>query len=237
MRIRFRFRWIPFIAAVITVAIGISLGNWQMRRAAQKEAIEHRLSAREQAPPVVLHATDAPEADMEYRRIIAEGEFIQDWPVYLENRPHQNVQGFYLLMPLKIRESDRYVLVARGWFPRDPADRTKLPSIETPRGTVRVEGIAKQHAGQLLQLGEPVPLQRGAIVQNVSIREFAEASGYNMHRFILEQHNDSADGLVRNWPRPSSGIDKHFGYAFQWYALAATAFIFFVVTGFRRGTG
>jgi surfeit locus 1 family protein len=40
---------------------------------------------------------------------------------------------------------------------------------------------------------------------------------------------------VRGWPRPSTGVEKHRGYAFQWYALAGMALVFFVVTGFRRG--
>ena len=31
---------------------------------------------------------------------------------------------------------------------------------------------------------------------------------------------DRDDGLVREWPDPGSGVDKHLGYAFQWYALA-----------------
>jgi surfeit locus 1 family protein len=26
---------------------------------------------------------------------------------------------------------------------------------------------------------------------------------------------------VRNWPAPALDIDRHKGYAFQWYALAA----------------
>jgi cytochrome oxidase assembly protein ShyY1 len=30
-------------------------------------------------------------------------------------------------------------------------------------------------------------------------------------------------------------VEKHQGYAFQWYALAAMAVIFFVVNGCRRG--
>jgi cytochrome oxidase assembly protein ShyY1 len=42
--------------------------------------------------------------------------------------------------------------------------------------------------------------------------------------------------LLRVWPSPSSGIDKHRGYAFQWYALAAMAILFFVITGFRSGS-
>ena len=32
------------------------------------------------------------------------------------------------------------------------------------------------------------------------------------------------DGLVRDWPQPGLDVDKHRGYAFQWYAMAvATA--------------
>jgi surfeit locus 1 family protein len=236
MRITFRFRWIPFIAAMTAVAIGVSLGNWQMRRADQKEAIESKLSAREAAPPVVLNSALQSVDDVEYRRVIAEGEFKQDWPVYLENRPYKGTSGFYLLTPLKIRGSDRYVLVARGWLPRDPANRTKLPQVETPNGTVRIEGLAKRNPGQLLQLGEAVELRPAAIVQNLAVDQFAKASGLAMQPFIIEQMNDTSDGLVRDWPRPSSGMDKHLGYAFQWYALAAMTFLFFIVTGIRRGT-
>lgn len=224
------------IAALIAVTIGVALGNWQMRRADQKEAIEAKLSARETAPPVVLGSAGISTDDIEYRRVIAEGDFVDHWPVYLENRPYNGTPGFYVLMPLKIRGTDRYVLVARGWLPRDSADRAKLPSIETPRGTVRIEGVARRNPGQLLQLGQASELRPGVIAQNLSVEAFAKASGFTMHAFIIEQHADTADGLVRDWPRPSSGIDKHLGYAFQWYALAAAAFIFFVVTGFRRGT-
>ncbi|MGZ3253705.1 MAG: SURF1 family cytochrome oxidase biogenesis protein, partial [Burkholderiaceae bacterium] len=74
----------------------------------------------------------------------------------------------------------------------------------------------------------------GAILQNVDVAEVAAASKLLMQPIVIEQSNDLHDGLVRNWPRPSSGIEKHYGYVVQWYGLAATAFIFFVVTGFRR---
>jgi cytochrome oxidase assembly protein ShyY1 len=46
---------------------------------------------------------------------------------------------------------------------------------------------------------------------------------------------NAGDGLVRDWPAPSLGIERHRGYAVQWYALALMAVIFFVVTGLRRG--
>jgi cytochrome oxidase assembly protein ShyY1 len=76
----------------------------------------------------------------------------------------------------------------------------------------------------------------GAILQNLTVAEFAAASKFTMQPFVIEQSSDTHDGMVRDWPLPSVGIERHLGYAFQWYALALTAFLFFVVTGYRRGT-
>jgi surfeit locus 1 family protein len=235
MPIKFRFRWIPFVTTVLAVVVGISLGQWQMRRAAEKEAIAQKISVRESATPILLDANTQTTNDMEYRHVIVRGEFVREWPVYLENRPHNGEAGFYVLMPLKIEASNMYVLIARGWVKRDITDRTKLPSIPVPAGIVEIEGMAKRNPGKLFQLGNAEPLRPNAIVQNMDIQTFAHAANMPMLPFLIEQSNDTNDGLVRDWPQPSFGMEKNLGYAFQWYALAATAFIFFLVTGFRRG--
>jgi cytochrome oxidase assembly protein ShyY1 len=90
----------------------------------------------------------------------------------------------------------------------------------------------------VLQLGTPAPLKPGAMVQNVDVTDFARASGLKLQPFFVEQlgAGQGADALVRDWPAPMLGIEKHQGYAFQWYALAAMAFLFFAITGFRSGT-
>lgn len=236
MPMKFRFRWIPFVAAMIAAAIGISLGQWQTRRAAEKEEIEARLTARQSAAPVTLGVAPQVLEDVEYRRMLVKGEFVPSWTIYLDNRPYKGIAGFHVLTPMKIVGSDMHVLVARGWIKRDVSDRTRLPRIATPAGIVGIEGVPRSNAGHVLELGNAEPLRPGAIVQNAEIAEFARVSGLKMHPFTIEQWSDIQDGLVRDWPKPSTGIDKHRGYAFQWYALAATAILFFVVTGFRRGT-
>jgi len=236
MPTRFRFRWIPFIAALCAAAVGITLGQWQTRRAHEKESIEARLNQRTAMPALDLSSV-LPDPDaVEYRRVTARGEFMQDWNIWLDNRPHQGIAGFHVLTPFRIAGSDRWVLVARGWVPRDPVERTRLPRVVVPQGSVQLEGVAVRHAGRVLQLGEAPPITAGAIVQNAPIDEVARAAGIRLLPFIVEQSAGTQDGLVRDWPRPSSGADKHRGYAFQWYALAAMALLFFVVTGFRRGT-
>jgi cytochrome oxidase assembly protein ShyY1 len=81
-------------------------------------------------------------------------------------------------------------------------------------------------------------LQPNAIVQNVEVREVAQASGLKLLPFFVEQGGpaEPRDGFARDWPAPSLGIEKHQGYAFQWYALAVMACLFFLITGLRSGT-
>lgn len=236
MRITFRFRFIPFIATVLAVALGLSLGQWQTRRALEKSAIETKLQDRQAAPALVLNNVLPNPAEIEYRRVRVKGEFLREWPIYLDNRSHNGIAGFYLLMPFKMAGSKLHVLVARGWIPRNPAERTKLPPIITPEGTIEIAGTARQSIGRAMQLGELNEPRPHAIVQNLEVADFAASSRLEMQPIVIEQLSDTHDGLVRDWPKPSTGVDKHRGYAFQWYALAAMAFIFFVVTGIRRGT-
>ncbi len=238
MRVRFRFRPIPFIATVLLVTLGIALGNWQQDRAATKAALQARLDARAAEPPLALDPAAAARPLPEYRRVTLRGRFVPGWAIALENRPWHGRSGFHLLMPFKIADSRRHVLVLRGWLPRDPANYGKLPAFATPGGIVTIEGRVLASAGRVMQLGEPAPLEPGAIVQNVDVSGFAAASGLALAPFFVQQ-TDAAlpgEGLVRDWQAPDAGIDKHRGYAFQWYGLALAAFLFYVSTGIRRGT-
>ena len=113
-------------------------------------------------------------------------------------------------------------------------DRERIPEIASPKGVIRIEGRVRASTGKLMQLGEAAVLQPGVIAQNVDVAEFARASKLSLPNFIIEQSSDTADGLVRDWPMPSVGIDKHNAYAFQWFGLSMAAALFFLVTGFKR---
>lgn len=236
MRLSFRFRWVPFIAAALVVAVGVSLGNWQLRRAEQKLVLQQQMLARSEFVPLNANALMPAGAVEEFRRVVAEGEFISTWAVYLDNRPYQGRAGFYLLMPFKLAGSEQSVLVLRGWFPRDATARERLPEIAVPKGVIRLEGRVRASTGKLMQLGEADVMKPGAIAQNIDVADVARASKLSLHTFIIEQTNDTADDLVRDWPTPSVGIDTHKGYAFQWFGLAVVAAVFFLVTGFKRAS-
>ena len=245
MRIRFHFRWIPFVVMLLLVALGVSLAQWQQRRGDEKVARAARLEAGNLAAPLALTAAPLLPADaqaIEYRRVTVTGNFVPAWTVYLDNRPYKGQAGFHVLTPFQIDGSAMHVLVAQGWLPRNNAERTRIPAYATPAGTVTISGIARLNAGHVMELGTAPALAPHAIVQNADIGQLARASGLALQPFLLEQTADPASAAapaasalpVRDWPAPDLGADKHRGYAFQWYALALMAFLFFVFTGFRR---
>ncbi|MEG2900895.1 MAG: SURF1 family protein [Massilia sp.] len=217
--------------------IGILLGNWQQDRAAYKTDLQARQLARAAEPPFNLNATIAASPDLEFRRVRVHGEFVAGWPVLLANRPRGSQSGFYLAMPFKIAGADEHVLVLRGWLPRQ-AEFDKLPTFATPAGPVTLEGRLVLSAGKVMELGDGPPLAPGAAVQNLTPQALAQASGLRLLPFLVQQTLPAtpADLMARDWPLPEAGIDKHRGYAFQWYALAALALLFYVMTGFRRGS-
>lgn len=228
------------MATLVVAAIGVSLGQWQTRRGDEKQSIQERMAARQAAPAINLDgkAAQLDPGQGEYRHVRLQGEFVSDWTTYLDNRPYKGTPGFYVLTPFKIAGSDNAVLIERGWTARDINDRTKVPDLPTPAGVVEIEGVMRLGAGHLLQLGSAEAPRPGAIMQNLDIASFARASGLQLAPFVIEQGADqhnARDGLVRDWPAPSLGIERHRGYAVQWYALALMAVIFFVVTGFRSG--
>jgi cytochrome oxidase assembly protein ShyY1 len=240
MRLAFRFRLIPFVATVVLVVLGIVLGNWQTRRAEEKLALAARLAERGAAPPVVLGtgALRGPTqpADIEYRRVRLTGEWVGGWPLFLDNRPLDGRAGLILAMPFKIAGSNTHVLVLRGWLARDASDYARLPNFATPPGTVTIDGVATLNAGHVMQLGSAGELKPGMRVQNLDLGPVTSASGLKLEPFFVQQTGaGQGEGLVREWPAPSTGVDKHRGYAFQWYALAVMAALFFMMTGFRSG--
>jgi surfeit locus 1 family protein len=38
---------------------------------------------------------------------------------------------------------------------------------------------------------------------------------------VQDASPEGGDGLLRQWPHPAVDVHKHYGYAFQWFALCA----------------
>jgi surfeit locus 1 family protein len=234
-----RIKLVPAIICLTLAVLGAALGLWQLSRAEGKLGVQRLQNARQaQAVLSVLPSNAAELGTLQWRRVRLRGEFVAQWPIYLDNRQQRGEQGIWLLMPFKLIDSGQLILVARGWLPRNKQQRNVIPAHVTPPGTVQVEGILRVQPARLLQLGPDTPLAPGVLRQNVAIAELAQASNLPLLPMLLEQTVASTpqDQLGREWPQPTSGIERHQAYAFQWFALAVVAIIFFLITGLRRVT-
>jgi surfeit locus 1 family protein len=126
----------PTIAAVIGVAILLSLGFWQLRRLTWKEALLARVASRLHAPPQPLPAVSTWAAltpdDYEYRHVVLRGTFENDEevPVYdpggaAGGRPDRG-PGYLILTPLRLDDGS-HVIVNRGFVAADNKDPATRP--------------------------------------------------------------------------------------------------------------
>jgi surfeit locus 1 family protein len=215
----------------VGIGLTVALGNWQLGRAHEKREIKARFEAQSAQPAITVSGPGLAAKDVELRRVEARGVFDARYVVYVDNRIHRGVAGYHVVMPLRLEGSDRYVLVNRGWIART-ADRAQLPEVRTPAGAVRVSGVAMVPGKRMLELSGAV--MEGPIWQNLTIERYRQARPIAIQPFLIRQDSALDDALVREWEAPDFGIDMHYGYAFQWFALAATILVFYAYTRYRR---
>jgi surfeit locus 1 family protein len=225
-----RWRWVPLVAVAVVAALCASLGVWQLGRAHEKEALRQRYETLGRDSPVQVSSAAVPAKDVELRRVVARGTFDPRYTVLIDNRVLHGVPGYDVVTPL-CPSSARCVLVNRGWVAGLP-DRSRLPQVRTPEGIVEVAGTAVVPSKRFLELSSQVV--EGKVWENLTIERYRDAYALPIQPFLIRQDSALADGLVREWPPLDYGIEKHYGYAFQWFALAATAIVFYGIVHVRR---
>ena len=216
----------------------MSLGNWQTRRAAEKQALQERSDNRERGATLRLPGRLIEVKDVEYARVSVRGEFLPHYTILLDNRVRNGVAGYEVLTPVRIEGGGLSVLVNRGWIAAGPR-RDVLPKFPTPAGPQSLEGIALAPSGRYFELGAGYAAGGKAaaamepVWQNLNFERYAETTRLALQPFLIRQTSASDDGLARIWERADRGVDIHRGYAFQWYSLAALILVLYVVLNLR----
>lgn len=213
-----------FVVAVglVVMAVTAQLGRWQLSRAAQKKAIDHAMVTHAELPVLdgsLLADRLSPERrhELRYRRIVLQGQWLPQATVFLDNRTMNHEAGFYVVTPLQLAgHDDAVVAVVRGWAARDFYDPRKLPDIASPAGEVQVEGRILVHAPEAFALSEQAD---GPIRQNLELADYAVETGLPLADVLVQQTGAPSDGLQRDWPQIAVGVERHYGYAVQWFGM------------------
>lgn len=221
------------LLAVAGLALTISLGNWQMGRAEEKLARQAQFDAR-QTVTLALPGRLVGAKEYEWARISARGEFVAQQTVLLDNKIAHGRAGYQVVTPLRLEGGKLSLLVNRGWVAAGPR-REVLPDIKTPVGPQQLQGIAVVPTARFVELGgEAGKTEQGRVWQNLTIERFRAFSGLDLQPVVMQQTNDTNDGLERAWEPPNLGADKHRSYALQWYSMAVLIMVLYVVLNFRK---
>lgn len=222
------------IAAAAFIALTVSLGNWQTRRAEEKLELGRQLDEAARGPVLSVPSVRVGASDFERRRVSASGRFVARATLFLDNKVLCGVAGYHVLTPLRLEEGGLHVLVDRGWIAA--GDRSTLPNIPTPEGLRTIEGIAVVPGRRYIELAPEAA--SGPLRQNLVLEREEKRLALKLQPFVIEQTSEAPDSLAREWDRPDTGVERHRSYALQWYSFAVLAAILYVVLSFERaGSG
>lgn len=204
---------------VILAPLFIGLGIWQLDRADQKRHLNASLESRRKLPALSLNLALPAAAEGEFRKVVAQGRYLADKTILIENRKYLGRTGFHVVTPLKIEGSSLIVLVNRGWIPREQIDGGASPP--TPGETLTVHGTITLPQAPAIEL-TPADTMSDATPRwpYLTLDHFADWSGLEILPFAILQSSEDPEGFVRQWPQPQFSDLMHIGYAVQWFAFA-----------------
>ena len=170
-----------------------------------------------------------------YRQVVARGRYEPAQQILIDNRVHREQAGYHVITPLRIEGSEMRVLVNRGWVPA-LAEHSQTPQIATPDSMVEVSGMAIVPGTRYFTLGAK---SAGGgwqkVWQNLDLPRYSKAVQFSVQPVIIQLSPEStAGGFAREWPRPDERIERHVGYALQWWGFALATVLIWLVVNFRR---
>ena len=234
----FKFKLIPTLIFAITFCGFIVLGFWQIDRADQKNVLNSNYTDRQQEAIIVLDKNNVidEKSSLLWRKVEFEGSFINKQNIILDNQIFNQIAGFNIITPFKIKGSDSLVLINRGWHP-NLKNRETLPIINE----ISDERILQGHIASFPVSG--IKLGKNNIeTLNSQIFRFQRLDAAELNYFFsakimpymiyLDPIIDKE--LYGNFKLPAPDSQKNYGYAFQWFAFAITLLIIFIRLSMKR---
>lgn len=215
-----RSRALPVIAGVVSAALFVRLGIWQLGRLHERRARNAMAAEAGRTSPVDLNIPgvrrDSTLAD---RPVLVRGEYDRTHEIVLRNHVLRDTPGIWLVTPLRIAGSDSALLVNRGFVPAADAITADLDSLDEP-GTITVRGRAGPFPSSS-DSGEP--LSRGGRVswKRLDLEALRQVLPYPVLAVSILQTPDTAlpRHPIRLQPAPLDD-GPHLSYAVQWFSFA-----------------
>ncbi|HME38897.1 MAG TPA: SURF1 family protein [Steroidobacteraceae bacterium] len=225
----------PFMTllSVVLIAMLISLGMWQLRRAEAKRALFDSFAAGTDATRIIdLRTPRLPR----YQHIEAGGHYDQTRQILIDNMIHAERAGYFVITPFLL-SGGGWVLVNRGWVPLG-ASRAERPTLPVSSETRQLRGrcdnlpVPGIQLGAKARLAPPYPVV-AAFPSHAELAQLLGESSWTPAADLVLLDPGEPDGYVRDWAAPGFPPMRHVGYAVQWFGLALTLFVIYIATNLR----
>lgn len=232
------YRLIPSIFFIIFFALFIKLGFWQLDRAKEKSRINADFLQRQIGPFLKWDNNFKNRSidTLKWRRFSIEGSF--DNKVFLlDNQIYQQKAGYLVFSPFLIKDSNDYILINRGWSMMNPS-RSKIPDISNISKVQTVQGFVADapQTGIILKDLKIEKINSNTYrIQKINYDDVKSITGKEVNKFVFNSESPiQDDNFIVIKAKPVLDIDKNYGYAFQWFAMAVTLLIIFLRLGLKK---
>lgn len=248
---QFQPGWRMTLFTGVMLPLTLTLGFWQVDRAAEKRQMESAYLSKITALPVPPTAT---ALDTPFQRIRVTGEFTNE--IFLvDNQVANGKPGYWVLQVLQVRqvrqvereqkqqqqqkqklkhkagaETDAVRLLVNRGHVSAPATRDTLPEVDTPAGPITLIGVVWPFTGLIPVLDDDEwPDGWPKRVQRLDVHRMAQLSDAAAAEIRLEA---GQPGVLLAAPFATVLSDaKHRGYAATWFGLAIALVCLFVIYG------
>ena len=216
--------WKASLTFFLLLILVLSLGVWQIDRGYNKKELENTFLERQSQPVKEIKYNAFLESDL-YRNVVLEGKYLEKI-FFLDNRIHNGKPGLKVFSPFETTNNN-LVLVSRGWIELE--DRSKLPTINTTKNVLKLQGVLRPESQDFVLENEEMNNKNNPILlQTVNLSELSNFLGKPLSPYILELSELSESAFVKTWQPINLSSFRHFGYAVQWFGLAVVLIVGYV---------
>ena len=209
---------LPSILITATFAFLVSLGFWQLERADDKRSIEVSIKQANTGSVELIKKEEGLQSK-EYYEVRLQGKYLSDKQFIYDNQIVDQVSGYYVLTPYALEGQSKAILINRGFIPWN-GRRDKLADIVIGQETREIKVQISKPIKRMELKPSEVGIQFPVLIQSIDLQDMADRAKVDFSSVIGLLDASASNGFIRKWEPYTGSIEKHIGYAVQWFLMA-----------------
>lgn len=225
----------PSLWAGIGLVILVGLGTWQLQRLQWKEGLIAAREAGLHSAPTTLPASLAAARALEFHPVHAEGEFLNDHELDVNDVSDSGAAGFEIVTPLRLADGT-VLLVDRGFVPteRKAPDTRAAGEIAGPTAVTGLLRIPYDGKPSWFTPDNDPARNSWFYVDIAAMAKAAGIEGPVLPFYVAADASPNPGGLPQGGRSVTDLPNNHLQYAITWYALALALIAIYIRFARRR---